>query len=748
MPQNNHLNKRSALTSVAIILIIFSVGFILRVDSVNLPGIPDDQKDYYQDQNGLPYMYELDSYYNYRLTKNYIEHGYLGDTIKNGREWDLHSYYPPGVPMDYPPFIVYLTAFIYKLINIFANIPLLTVCFWIPLFIGPLAGLIAYLFVSRFTNDYGAAAAGIITVTAPFYFIRTLPGWFDTDMFNIIFPLLITWFFIESLQSKNNKMQIFFAALSAFSMFLFATAWNGWQYFFYLIVLFSIFYTIWCKIKGHDVKILVYSLGTLIIITILLVIVFTGLLNIIKLLLGPLEFIKLYGAQSQLYPWPNVYSSVSELAIPTIEEVISGAGFALFGGIFGLLWIFRILINKDLKKRFLNKMDWFFYSFLVLWTIAGILSLLKGSRFIMLLLPPLIISSGIMVGICVEYVGMLKNIKRFKIFKNENTIRVISLSILILVTLPAIINIQKDTSITPSANDNLWNASEWINGNIPQDTVIISQWSYGHFFTAIADHPVVFDGRIGYIETLPIRSYDPVFTFGSRSPNTSREYWIDNAFSTSNESLSVGIFRMLATSGDLAWLTLDEYTQNTTQSIEILNNILGVDKKTARDVLKTKYHLNETQINKTLNYTHPDNPRPFILVTTNGMANIGHLIFNSGTLQSKNVDYLYSIGDIKIDNNYLNSSDGISMDIIKNETTFNGEIPYCVITIEQGKVKKIHMNKNSDICVILLMDKKKSIVMNKQFENSLFTRTVLEKSNSTYFKSIYENNYVTVWKPI
>lgn len=738
--------KKDLIIKITLILIIFSIGFFLRLESADLPGISDDKKAYYLDQNGIPYMYELDSYYNYRLTKNYLENGYLGDDIINGKEWDLHSYYPPGVPLDYPPLIAYLTAFIYLILNITSQISLLTVAFWIPLFIGPLAGIIAYLFVRRFTNEYGAAAAGIITVTAPFYFIRTLPGWFDTDMFNIIFPLLITWFFFESIESENIKKRLVFAALSAFFMLLFAMAWNGWQYFFYLITLFSIFYILWRKLKGYDVKNYIYSLGTLIILSLLLVSIFTGLLNIVKLISGPFELIALSGTQS-LSPWPNVYSSVSELAVPSIEEAMSGIGFALFGGIFGLLWILRLMINQDLKRKFLKKMNWFFYLFLVIWTIAGIFSLFKGSRFIMLLLPPLIISSGIMVGICVEYISLLKNIKRFKLFQNKNTITIISIFILILVSMPAIINIQKDTSITPGANDDLWNALEWINNNTSKDTVIITQWSYGHLFTAIADRPVIFDGRMGYIETLPVRNYDKSYEFGTRSPSTAREYWINRAFSTSNENLSADIFKMLSTSGDLAWLYLDNYTQNTTRSVEILNDILETDKTTARDILTTKYNLNESISGNILNYTHPDNPQPFIIVTNDDMIGVGKWIFNFGELETKKVrNYTYTVESISVDKDRLNSSKGAITNIETNYVALDGKMPYCTVIINQSKVEKAYLNESSDDYMIFMMDKKMSITIDKRFENSLFTKMVIERSNLANFKPIYENKFVTVWK--
>src|SRR5690606_23520459 len=143
-----------------LIITVFFIGFFLRLVDP-LSSVPDNEKAYYQDENGIPYMYEIDSYYNYRLTQNLVDHGYIGDTIVNGRQWDTHSYYPPGVPMDYPPLLPYLSAFFYYIVNIFGDVPLIVTCFWLPILIGPLAGVVTYLFLRRFTNEYGAITAGI-----------------------------------------------------------------------------------------------------------------------------------------------------------------------------------------------------------------------------------------------------------------------------------------------------------------------------------------------------------------------------------------------------------------------------------------------------------------------------------------------------------------------------------------------------------------------------------------------------------
>jgi dolichyl-diphosphooligosaccharide--protein glycosyltransferase len=734
--------KKDIILKFAIILLIFSVGFFLRFNSANLNGIPAAEKDFYQDQAGLPYMYELDSYYNYRLTKNYLDHGYLGDTKINGIEWDLYSYYPPGVPMDYPPLIVYLTAFIYKLINIFSQIPLLTICFWIPAFIAPLSGILAYFFVSRLTNDFGGFAAGILAVISPFYFLRSVPGWFDTDMFIIFFSILVVWFFIEAFQSKNKRNRVVFAFLSAFSMFLFSIAWNGWQYLFLLLISFSLIYIIYSKLTNKNVANIFYTFSIFFIGSISLILIFTGYLSILKLYSNIFEIFKLTGSQNIWAPFPDLYLSVSELSVPSPIEVVAKIDPILFGlGIFALIFMPIALKKKENYLHF-NNINWFLYSFLVLWIFIGFITLLKGVRFIMLLLPPLIISVGIMVGILIEY---LKTIKIKKIIFYFSFICIILLVSLI----PALNTYDTSKVLKPGVNDDLWSSAEWIHVNTPNNTVIINEWSYGHFLSSIADRSVVLDGRSAYIETLPIRAYYNNPAINSKSPGTSRDYWITRAFTTNNETLSAGIFKMISTSGDRCQLILDNYTGNTTKSVEILNNILGIDKEVALNVLTKNYQLKQEEAKEVLEYTHPDNQNPFIIFTCDSMINNAKGTFDFGEWdfrQLKSNNYTYSVGDINTNGTALNTTNNVTINMENNVAKWKGKIPYCYIEIKNGLISKYYLDKNSSFCVYLRMDDKKSIVIDKKFENSVFTKLVIEKSNSTSYKPIYKNKSVIIWE--
>jgi len=747
------LKKKQLFITVVTIFTIFLTGFFVRLDYVRLPGVPDSDKAYYEDQNGLPYMYEFgDSYYHYRLTKNFLDHGYLGDTLVNGKEWDMHSYYPPGVPMDYPPLIVYIAAFVYKFINLFASVPLLLVCFWIPVFVGPLAGIVVYLFTRRFTNQYGAVSAGILIVTSPLYVVRTVPGFFDTDMFIVLLPLLTIWFFIEAVQNKKRKVQIIFAGLSAFCMFVFSMAWSGWYYLFYMVLIFSIGYLIWCKLKRNNIKdigyvLLVFTAGSLFLISIL-----TGFSDIARLIYEPAAMIKVLG-KSPWAPWPDVYSVVSELARPSIREVTADIGIAFPIAAVGIIWIFRILINNVLKRQLLNKITWFFYSFLFIWILIGLIFIFTGGdRFSLLLVAPIAISAGIMIGILIEYLKILKDSGKFEILnRRKNLTWIISVVILLFITVPAVFSTHQIISnIIPSANDDLWNVSEWIDGNTSRETVIISNWSKGHLFAAIADRPVTFDGRMAYIENLSSRKNNNAFKYGVRSPGTSREYWINRALSTSNEALSYGILSMLASTGDEAYLTLEDYKGNTAGSVEILNNILGLKKEDAFSKLINNYHLSEKQTETILSLTHPDITAPFVLVTTNEIRDMAYFIFNFGEWDlnsNKGFNYEYSIDSYNITGNILKSINGVSMDMKNGNIEWEGKTPYCAEIISKNKIEKRYIDNNSNFCIIIITAEKKAVVIDKKFENSMFTKLFLEKSGNAYLTPVFISQSALVWKP-
>lgn len=745
------MQKKQLSITIIIVLFIFLLGFFIRFDYIRLPGVAESDKEFYKDQNGLPYMYEFgDSYYHYRLTKNFLEHGYLGDTVINNRYWDLHSYFPPGVPVDYPPMIIYIASFLYRFINLFTSIDLTVLCFWLPVFIGPISGVAIFFFTRKFSNLYGAAAAGILLVTTPLYVVRTFPGFFDTDMFVILFPVIILWLLIESLQNVNIKRQIVYAALSAIFLFLFSISWSGWYYLYYMVSIVFIMFLVWSFLKKLGTFRIIYILITFNAVFFILSILFTRDQNIKQLIYGPATALKFIN-NNPWAPWPNVYSIVSELSKPSLTSLISGTGLPLFTGIIGVIWIFRLLLNKYLSNQLIDRISWFFYSFLLLLIILSVLISYQGERFILFLVPPLCISSGILIGILIEYLRLLKESGKSKLLNTKKYFdKFIAVSGIIFIAIFCFLYMhQFIINMIPRASEDLWNTATWIKNNTITETIVISNWGNGHLFSAVADRPVSFDGRMGYIENLALRKNDSAFPYGYRSPGIAREYWINKSFTTSNEMASFNILGMLATTGDEAYLTLEDYTGTSAKSAEIINNIIGLSKEKAFESLINNYDLNKKQADKVLCLTHPGSFKPFVLVTTDEIRDKASFIFKFGEWDLYNntsTDHIYNISDFTIKKDTLTAQNGAEIGKNIHDSQWNNKKPYSVEIISGSKVEKCYIDNKSNFIIIVIMDCNKLVVIDREFENSVFTKLFLEKSGTSFLKPVYRTRTTIVWK--
>ncbi len=794
-----------------IIILLFLVVFSIRAEAASIGGVPDQAKSFYQDQNGLAFFSEMDSYYNLRLTEDYLNHGYLGDTKINGTDWDLHSSYPPGQSAEYPPLIVYLTAFTYKFVNLFKHVPLNAVAIWIAPFIASLAVIPAYLLIRRITNDYGGITAGLLVGLAPAYFAHTFAGFFDTDQFNMLLPLLVVMFFIYSILAKNMKSRTIYASLSAISMLVFTLAWEGWWYIFYLIIATVVIYLLVSKFlfnfkpiksdyfKGKlawfNDKPEIYTFVVFLVLSLILMSISLGLSGLFSGLESPIGVTKLQSAvQSTSYP--NVYISVSELQIPSITEVINGVGgfLPLLFGIFGVIALIWKLKPKEVKKevpdkkprkprrrgrnrrkedekeiekdtkiikpdQIPQKRNYIFYIVLFsLWLLITAYAMTKGVRFIENFSLPIALSAGIFVGILLSYVkGHVKNISYQKI--------IMAVIVIAVVFSPITSAYGISSTVVPGTDNSMVSSLEWINNNTSNNTVITSWWDFGHLFTAVADRPVTFDGS---------------------SQNSPRAYWVGKALLTSNETLSVGILRMLASSGDMAPLTLDNYTNNTGKSAEILNNILGVNKTQAISIMTTQYNLTPDQAQTIVQYTHPNNPTPDVLITSSDMVGKAGWwsYFGSWNFTSNNgTNYQYLAAQMNsttvnnktlliggnavvaqangtnnisagiVDTNAITSNDTTAtLNEISNELqTGNGSLviqPHTLTLINNNTVTQTLVSNSSQYSILLINENDTyiAVAMNKELENSMFTKLFFEGgAGLTHFKSLYGQPGVMVW---
>lgn len=356
---------KTILKSVAIVLILFAFVFVLRAQAADLSAVPNELKSTYTDSSGLPYFSEMDSYFNLRMTQDYMDHGYFGDTLVNGSGWDMHSYYPSGRDVgSYQPMIAYVTSTLYDVVNMFHSMSIKEVAFWTGAFISSFAVIPAYVFVRRITNDYGAIAASLIVCLGPNYFSHTFAGFFDTDMFNVTLPLFFILFFIECVKSEKLSHRFIFGLLSIGSLGVYSLSWTGFMFYPAIMVLAMILFFILCfylkirvvepadtysnRVQWFINQKEIFSIVFMVIvgaIGLFAAVGFDGIMNGIVGLTGGLSL----QAATSSNVWPNVLVSVAEMQIPNlVSGGLTGSFLAntngVINGVGGIVAFFGALI--------------------------------------------------------------------------------------------------------------------------------------------------------------------------------------------------------------------------------------------------------------------------------------------------------------------------------------------------------------------------------------------------------------------
>ncbi len=813
MEAKNILTK---LKPIIIILVMFSLVFFLRAQAADINGVPDSYKSYYQEDSGLAYFSEMDSYYNYRLTENFVEHGYLGDTVKNGTDWDLHSYFPPGRTAEYPPLLIWITAFLYYLANLFGDYPLLVVSFWTPAIVASLCVIPAYLFVRKISNEYGGITAGVLVGVATFYFTHTYVGFFDTDMFAMLMPLLVVWFFSESITTTENRRKMLYAAYASIALLVFSLAWEGWWLTFYLVIVVAIVYMIvkflfkkdtfklwgeysskkqwlmeqllWGKYSSKKQWFMEQPilLTVIIFLVLSLVLIYIAWGNsMFASLLQPISATKIQAA-TQASSYPNVFISVGELQIPNLSTVIVDVG-GVIPFVFGLLGLGMIFWNLRIKKskgkgakgktkpakkerkprrgrksrkrrqetaKETAKKDeiietrltpekrneYLYYGILFsVWLLITAYAFTKGVRFVEAFSLPISLCAGIFVGFLADY---LKN------YIKEPNYHVIAMAVVIILVcyVPVSSANTVANSVVPGTDDAMVNTLSWVKNNTAPNAVMTSWWDYGHLFATKADRGVTFDGG---------------------SQNNARAYWVGKALFTNNEALSAGILKMLATSGDSGYSTLENYTNSTGKTVEIMDKILVVDKTSAENIMTSQYGLTTEQARNVSQYTNPTNVTPDLLVTSLDMVGkaawwsyFGSWNFSSGN----STNYIYSMAQANASssNNVVNitGENNVTVQISGSNVTGGLQVgkkvmpPHRLIIVTNGTtaVNTVVNNESTFSILVYYQDNNLiTVAMSKELEDSMFTRLFfMNGSGLTHFKLAHKEpaegiSEVMVW---
>ncbi|HIQ32325.1 MAG TPA: hypothetical protein EYH55_02465 [Methanothermococcus okinawensis] len=664
------------LKLLLILLLIGLISFQLRAQPADM-GFTDNEllKKVFSDENGRMYLVAIDPYYYLRLTENYYRHGHLGETLKyiDGKwvPYDTCQYAPPGHPITRPvPAITYATIAVYNIWHsLDPTVTLMNAAFWVPPLLSILLGIPVFFIIRRVTRSNIAGIVGaLIMISTPALLYKTSAGFADTPIFEILPILFIVWFIMEALHNQRDlKSSLLYTILATLTMALAPRMWAGWWYGYYVVAVFLILYLLYTLVisryrdkiplplQVEDVKTLLPIAAIFILGSALLISLLYGVNVFMEGILSPFEFIRIKEV-TKVTGWPNVYTTVAELQTPSLEEIVNGALGNPFLFILGVLGILTSFISMRYEREGI-RIDLKYALLLTIWLVATFYAATKGVRFIGLMVPPLCIGIGILVGQLINLIKrredeliewilyptvvilflftlyktfpkipkiilpttyvpvvaygfllvllVLAFYKTVDIVLSSNRVKeVMAILLALSLVLPSLASAVPFYTV-PTFNNGWKEGLDWIKYETPNNTVITCWWDNGHIYAWATRKMVTFDGG---------------------SQNSPRAYWVGRAFATSNENLSVGIIRMLATSGDKAFERrgiLMNYTHNNvSKTVKILNEILPLSRSEAYRILTERYHLSERDARTLLNYTHPEDPNPDYLITYNRMTDI------------------------------------------------------------------------------------------------------------------------------
>ncbi|NQU98266.1 hypothetical protein HQ533_02265 [Candidatus Woesearchaeota archaeon] len=616
--------------------------------------LSNDLKSRFQDETGQTYLLAIDPYFYYRYSRNLFENGHMGDLLIDGKPFDNHGVAPLG-NFARPHLHPYLEYYLHKIISIFREQSLMKTVFFIPIILSALSVIPAFFIAKRRIGYFGGFVAAMIVAVHAAYIGRTAGGFADTDAYNVLFPLFIAWVFIEAFETDNWKKQTWLLALCGFLVGLYSFAWSGWWYIFDFLLGVILVYIVYFFIRSlirtkslekfwsDELKNSLRFLGLFIIFSGISVSLFFNFAFFLQFIKGPLGFTIIKQA-SHANLWPNVYTTVAELNPASLSSIISQIGgklfffiaslgviltlvkrdelnkkdFILFGSglVFYLLLITDAFIRFSPMKYFMvfllpvaiglflllkdeRNIDVKYALFLTIWFVGTMYASTKGTRFVLLIVPAFGIAFGIALGFIQSTLSDLIS-KEFKFNKKIISALLILLLLLLLINpIKAANNVAKGE--IPSMNDAWWTSLTKIKDNSTENAIITSWWDFGHWFKAIADRPVTFDGG---------------------SQNMPQAHWVGKLLMSDDEDLSIAILRMLDCGANNAFNEIDKKYNDTEISVNIIYEIIMKEKEDARTHLLDKGFSIE-EIETILNNSHCEPPEAFLITSGDMVGKAG-----------------------------------------------------------------------------------------------------------------------------
>lgn len=520
-------------------------------------------KERYQDERGQTYLMELDCWHWARYTENVVKHGFPGDELVGRKQLDRLMLSPVGMVLLWNKFLFYFSGYLYKFVNFFIRgLDLYDFLFYLPIFFIFLLLLALYFFVRRLATDLAAFLACLVAGLSPIFLPRSCAGWFDTDILNLLFPLLVIWTYAISTIKNELRQRILWINLAGFWLGLFCFTWVSWWFVMILVVIYEFiwmsYYLILAAFRKRDhlnsFKEHFYSLLVFLLAGFFWIVVFCGIEPLLEL------FRMLHDAMILNRPllpsiWPNVFSTVGELRRSSLNELFNSLGgififvYALLSGVF----LFFLLVFKNRVDDYKRNC----FLLLLLWFVSMFVASYRGVRFAAFLGLP----AGVFIG------WFSDEIRSYLVRLHKRWLGWLA-SAVILILLSAILLPRAyvvSSSIFPLMDRHWYEVLKIIRDKTPADSVINSWWDFGDWFKVVGRRRVIFDGQ---------------------SQKGQLAYWMARVLLSEREEEAVGILRMLNNGSEQAFEIVNKSLNDPLSSVLLLERVIGLLPQEAEAILK------------------------------------------------------------------------------------------------------------------------------------------------------------------
>ncbi|MCG3175486.1 MAG: hypothetical protein MOGMAGMI_00415 [Candidatus Omnitrophica bacterium] len=476
------------------------------------------------------YLMEADPYHYLSLTRDLLERGQMAASWR-GREFlNPMTLAPVGAwyPADLHP---YLGAALYKIVAAVMPgdaVPLEAVLGSLPILLACLCALPYFLLAKNALRLRVAAyGVGLLHLLLGYKFlVRSLVGWYDTDGYNVLFPLfamtcVLLWLRDEARPEtgriSRRPQGSFWLGLAVGVTLIHSLFWRGWALSHLLLSLSALTGLVLTRLSGpSERRSSGWAAWTA---SVLLP------LAVAPLLWGPEAFRAFVAEIGDFYKefltpsvrlWPDVFLTVGELKRAGWKGLSASAGGATLylAALTGIVWT---LMTRDAARRA---------------AAAGVLGLFCAAsvagalldRFTLFIVAPAAMGTGLLLErVCASVLDPAR--------RRPGSWRHFWAWVLVLAVGGGLIGAvvrqaHRGVRYEHPIYDRGWDSMmEVIRTRTPAESIIACWWPPGHFITSMGRRKVLFDGA---------------------TQNTPQAYWVAAFFLEPSEKRSLALLRMLA----------------------------------------------------------------------------------------------------------------------------------------------------------------------------------------------------------